>query len=216
MVDSVLLLVDAVDGPMPQTRFVTQKAFARGLNAHRRDQQGGPSRRASGLGDGPGVRPLRQARRHRRTARLPGVYASALNGYCRWQLDVHGRGHDPAVRGHRRARAPAGGGCRRAVPDADLLAGLQQLCRRASVSAALTRGKVKTNTAISVVIVDNGGKKRNGRICRSWATMGLKRAWKCPKPKRGRHRLRHRHRKACASPTPCAIRMNVPEALPPL
>lgn len=32
MVDSVLLLVDAVDGPMPQTRFVTQKAFASGLN----------------------------------------------------------------------------------------------------------------------------------------------------------------------------------------
>ena len=31
MVDSVLLLVDAVDGPMPQTRFVTMKAFAQGL-----------------------------------------------------------------------------------------------------------------------------------------------------------------------------------------
>jgi GTP-binding protein len=31
MVDCVLLLVDAVDGPMPQTRFVTQKAFSRGL-----------------------------------------------------------------------------------------------------------------------------------------------------------------------------------------
>jgi len=31
MVDSVLLLVDAVDGPMPQTRFVTQKAFKHGL-----------------------------------------------------------------------------------------------------------------------------------------------------------------------------------------
>ena len=31
MVDSVLLLVDAVDGPMPQTRFVTQKAFQHGL-----------------------------------------------------------------------------------------------------------------------------------------------------------------------------------------
>src|SRR6056300_257927 len=31
MVDSVLLLVDAVDGPMPQTRFVTRKAFERGL-----------------------------------------------------------------------------------------------------------------------------------------------------------------------------------------
>src|ERR1022692_2177317 len=32
MVDSGLLLVDAVDGPMPQTRFVTQKAFENGLN----------------------------------------------------------------------------------------------------------------------------------------------------------------------------------------
>ena len=32
MVDSVLLIVDAVDGPMPQTRFVTQKAFAQGLS----------------------------------------------------------------------------------------------------------------------------------------------------------------------------------------
>jgi GTP-binding protein len=32
MVDSVLLLVDAVDGPMPQTRFVTRKAFEAGLN----------------------------------------------------------------------------------------------------------------------------------------------------------------------------------------
>ena len=32
MVDSVLLLVDAVEGPMPQTRFVTRKAFAHGLN----------------------------------------------------------------------------------------------------------------------------------------------------------------------------------------
>ena len=32
MVDSVLLLVDAMDGPMPQTRFVTQKAFDMGLH----------------------------------------------------------------------------------------------------------------------------------------------------------------------------------------
>ena len=32
MVDSVLLLVDAVDGPMPQTRFVTQKAFELGFH----------------------------------------------------------------------------------------------------------------------------------------------------------------------------------------
>ena len=35
MVDSVLLLVDAVDGPMPQTRFVTQKAFEKGLKPNK-------------------------------------------------------------------------------------------------------------------------------------------------------------------------------------
>ena len=47
MVDSVLLLVDAVDGPMPQTRFVTQKAFARGLKPivviNKIDREGSPS-----------------------------------------------------------------------------------------------------------------------------------------------------------------------------
>lgn len=32
MVDCVLLLVDSQEGPMPQTRFVTQRPFARGLN----------------------------------------------------------------------------------------------------------------------------------------------------------------------------------------
>jgi GTP-binding protein len=46
MVDSVLLLVDAVEGPMPQTRFVTRKALA----AHRCREQGGPPRRARRLG----------------------------------------------------------------------------------------------------------------------------------------------------------------------
>ena len=39
MVDSVLLVVDAFDGPMPQTRFVTQKAFAHGLKPNRSYQQ---------------------------------------------------------------------------------------------------------------------------------------------------------------------------------
>ena len=42
MVDSVLLLVDAVEGPMPQTRFVTQKAFAQWLAPHCRHQQNRP------------------------------------------------------------------------------------------------------------------------------------------------------------------------------
>ena len=63
MVDSVLLLVDAMDGPMPQTRFVTQKAFQMGFPADRRDQQGRPSGRAPGLGAGSDVRSVRSPRR---------------------------------------------------------------------------------------------------------------------------------------------------------
>ena len=64
MVDSVLLLVDAQDGPMPQTRFVTKKAFEAGLKPivviNKVDRPG-----ASGLGSGPDLRPVRQPRCHR-------------------------------------------------------------------------------------------------------------------------------------------------------
>ena len=72
MVDGVLLLVDAVEGPMPQTRFVTLKALAARPHADRRRQQGRPPGRAAGVGRQPDVRALRQAGRDRRPARLPG------------------------------------------------------------------------------------------------------------------------------------------------
>ena len=62
MVDGVLLLVDAVEGPMPQTRFVTRKALALGLQGHRGRQQDRPPRRAPGLGHRPDLRAVRQAR----------------------------------------------------------------------------------------------------------------------------------------------------------
>jgi GTP-binding protein len=45
MVDSVVLLIDAQEGPMPQTRFVTKKALALGLKPHRGREQGGQARR---------------------------------------------------------------------------------------------------------------------------------------------------------------------------
>ena len=71
MVDSVLILVDAMDGPMPQTRFVTQKAFAMGFK---------PIVVVNKV-DRPGARPdwvldqtfdlFDKPRRHRRAARLP-------------------------------------------------------------------------------------------------------------------------------------------------
>ena len=69
MVDGVLLLVDAVEGPMPQTRFVTRKALALGLKAivvvNKIDRPG-----AARLGGRPDLRPVRQARRERCAARL--------------------------------------------------------------------------------------------------------------------------------------------------
>ena len=82
MVDSVLLLVDAVDGPMPQTRFVTQKAFEHGLK---------PIVVINKI-DRPGARPdwvmdqvfdlFDNLGATDEQLDFPVVYASALNGYA--------------------------------------------------------------------------------------------------------------------------------------
>lgn len=89
MVDSVLLLVDAMDGPMPQTRFVTQKAFAMGLK---------PIVVINKV-DRPGARPdwvlnetfelFDRLGATEEQLDFPVVYASALHGYA---------GGDPNVR----------------------------------------------------------------------------------------------------------------------
>ncbi len=88
MVDSVLLLVDAVDGPMPQTRFVTKKAFALGLN---------PIVVINKI-DRPGARPdwvldqtfdlFDNLGGTDEQLDFPVVYASALNGYASLEDDV--------------------------------------------------------------------------------------------------------------------------------
>lgn len=82
MVDSVLLLVDAVDGPMPQTRFVTEKAFSRGLK---------PIVVINKI-DRPGARPdwvmdqvfdlFDRLGATDEQLDFPVIYASALNGYA--------------------------------------------------------------------------------------------------------------------------------------
>jgi small GTP-binding protein len=70
MVDSVLLLVDAVDGPMPQTRFVTSKAFARGLSRSSWSTRStGPARARTGSWTRSSI--CSTARRHGRAARFP-------------------------------------------------------------------------------------------------------------------------------------------------
>lgn len=71
MVDCVVLLVDAQEGPMPQTRFVTKKALALGLKPivviNKIDKPSAPSK----LGYRPNFRTLRQLGRNRRAIGLP-------------------------------------------------------------------------------------------------------------------------------------------------
>ncbi|MEX0430028.1 translational GTPase TypA [Spiribacter insolitus] len=88
MVDSVLLLVDAVDGPMPQTRFVTQKALARGLKpivvVNKVDRDGARPDwvvdKTFDLFDNLGASDEQLD--------FPVIYASALNGYAGTDSDV--------------------------------------------------------------------------------------------------------------------------------
>ena len=88
MVDAVLLLVDAVDGPMPQPRFVTQKAFAYGLKpivvVNKIDRPGGDPDRAIDqvfeLFDNLGASDEQLD--------FSCVYASAINGVAGLELDA--------------------------------------------------------------------------------------------------------------------------------
>src|SRR5688500_8010048 len=88
MVDSVLLLVDAVDGPMPQTRFVTQKAFALGLKpivvVNKVDRPGSRAHwvidQVFELFDRLGATDEQLD--------FPVIYASALGGYAGYEEDV--------------------------------------------------------------------------------------------------------------------------------
>ena len=95
MVDSVLLLVDAVEGPMPQTRFVTRKALALGLK---------PIVVVNKI-DRPGARPewvinatfelFDKLGATEAQLDFPVVYASALNGYASLESDVRDGNVDP-------------------------------------------------------------------------------------------------------------------------
>ncbi|HET7060607.1 MAG TPA: GTP-binding protein, partial [Nitrosospira sp.] len=109
MVDGVLLLVDAVEGPMPQTRFVTKKALALGLR---------PIVVVNKI-DRPGARPdwvvnhtfdlFDKLGANEDQLDFPVVYASALNGYATLDLKQTGRDMRPlfdAILSH--VPAPAG------------------------------------------------------------------------------------------------------------
>ena len=71
MVDGAIVLVDAAEGPMPQTKFVVSQGAEDRPEADRRHQQGRQAGRAADRSRQRGVRSVRRARRHRRAARLP-------------------------------------------------------------------------------------------------------------------------------------------------
>ena len=107
MVDSVCLLVDAFEGPMPQTRFVTRKALALGLRpilvVNKIDRAGlrsGRRRRRD-------LRSVLRARRHRRAARLPDRLRLRARGLGGQGADGRAQGSGAAARPDRRGRAAA-------------------------------------------------------------------------------------------------------------
>ena len=130
MVDGVLLLVDAVEGPMPQTRFVTRKALAQGLK---------PIVVVNKI-DRPGARPdwvvnqtfdlFDKLGATEEQLDFPVIYASALHGYAGTTLGRAQWRPAAAVRGDPRARACARRRSRRAAAVADLFARLFELRRQ--------------------------------------------------------------------------------------
>ncbi|MCR4302332.1 MAG: translational GTPase TypA, partial [Sulfuricaulis sp.] len=172
MVDSVLLLVDAVDGPMPQTRFVTRKAFAQGLK---------PIVVINKI-DRPGARPewvLNQTfdlfdklGATDEQLDFPVVYASALNGYAGLTSDVREGDMTPLFETIINHVAPP-----KVDPEGPFQMQISSIAYSSYVGAIaigrITRGKVKTNQ--QVVIIDHDGKSRNGKILQVLGFMGLER-----------------------------------------
>lgn len=172
MVDSVLLLVDSAEGPMPQTRFVTQKALALGLKPivviNKIDK---PSARPNWVLDQT-FDLFANLNATDEQLDFDVIYASGLNGFA---------GMDETVR------------------DGDMSALFQLIVDKVSPPAVdvdgpfrmqvtsldynsyvgvigvgrIERGKVKTN--MPVTIIDPQGNKRNGRVLQVMGFMGLRR-----------------------------------------
>lgn len=172
MVDSVLLLVDAVDGPMPQTRFVTQKAFARGLH---------PIVVINKI-DRPGARPhwvmdqvfdlFDSLGASNEQLDFPVVYASALQGVATLDLNTPGTDMTPLFETIvKHVPAPA------VDPNGTFQMQISTLDYSSYVGmigiGRITRGSAKTN--MPVVIIDREGKTRQGRILQVMGYLGLDR-----------------------------------------
>ena len=172
MVDSVLLLVDAVDGPMPQTRFVTGKAFQQGLN---------PIVVINKV-DRPGARPhwvLDQVfelfdRLGATDEQLdfPVIYASALNGVAGLDVDKLAPNMDPLFQMVVDKVPP---------PKVDLNGAFQMQISALDYSSyvgvigigRIKRGSLKPNQQI--IVADKEGKQRKAKVLQVMGYAGLER-----------------------------------------
>ncbi|HZR34293.1 MAG TPA: translational GTPase TypA [Nevskia sp.] len=170
MVDCVCLLVDAVDGPMPQTRFVTQKAFNMGLN---------PIVVVNKV-DRPGARPhwvidqvfdlFDRLGGTDEQLDFPVVYASALNGYAGFDAEVREGDMDPLFQTIVDKVSP---------PKVDAEGPFQMQVTSLAYSSyvgvigtgRISRGKIKSNSPVAVVGRD--GVVRQGRVLQVLGFMGL-------------------------------------------
>lgn len=172
MVDAVLLLVDAVDGPMPQTRFVTQKAFAYGLK---------PIVVVNKI-DRPGSEPYRVIDEvFELFDNLGGsddqldfstVYASAINGVAGLELDAIAEDMTPLLE-MLVDQVPA--------PEVDEDGPFQMQISSLDYSTyegvigigRISRGQVARNQQI--IVVDREGKERKGKVMNIYRHHGLER-----------------------------------------
>ncbi len=172
MVDSVLLLVDAVEGPMPQTRFVTQKAFELGFKPivviNKIDRDGARPdwviEKTFDLFDSLGATDEQLD--------FPVVYASAINGYASFDDTAREGDMTPLFETIIEKVPPPD-----VEPDAPFQMQISTLDYSNFVGligiGRIKRGTIKTNTPVAVI--DKDGKQRNGRILQVMGFEGLKR-----------------------------------------
>ncbi|VAW80218.1 GTP-binding protein TypA/BipA, partial [hydrothermal vent metagenome] len=172
MVDSVLLLVDAVEGPMPQTRFVTQKALAQGLKPivviNKIDR---PGARADWVLDQTFDLFDRLGATDEQLD-FSVVYASGLQGYAGLDAEVRDGDMTPLFE-IIVSTVPA--------PEVDTEGPFQMQVSSLDYNSyvgvigigRIARGRVSTNTQVTVVDVE--GKQRNARILQVNGFLGLER-----------------------------------------
>lgn len=172
MVDSVLLLVDAVDGPMPQTRFVTQKAFAQGLNpivvVNKVDRDGARPHwvidEVFDLFDKLGANDTQLD--------FPIIYASALEGTSGLEVEELSESMEPLFKTIvEKVPSP------KVTVDAPLQMQISALDYSSYVGVIgigrITRGRASSNQ--QVIIIDREGNERKGKILQVKSHLGLER-----------------------------------------